>query len=358
MRVLQLIDSLQTGGAERMAVNYANALVHYIEKSFLCTTREEGPLLKVLHTEVGYRFLNRRKTLDFKALFKLKRYVKEQQIDIIHAHGTSFFIAALLKLIYADCIVVWHNHSFEDKNLNFLQRIALRSSISSFHTLLSVNENLNRWAQNTLKHKRAYYIKNFVIPPSEDISDHNPFPGIKGKRIVCVANLRPVKNHGMLLDAFNMLLPKFPEATLHLFGSQNNDIYAQSILAIAEHDVENVYYHGVNDQMDAILPFFDIGVLSSDSEGLPLALLEYGQAGLPVVVTNVGQCKKVLNGLDGCIEVGDTEAFVEKISEYLENFEAAKKTGSAFQRQILAYYGRDVILPEVISIYEEALNKI
>ncbi len=38
MKVLQLIDSLHAGGAERVAVNYANALASRVEKSFLCAT--------------------------------------------------------------------------------------------------------------------------------------------------------------------------------------------------------------------------------------------------------------------------------------------------------------------------------
>ncbi|MGB3776421.1 MAG: glycosyltransferase [Leeuwenhoekiella sp.] len=356
MRVLQLIDSLETGGAERMAVNYANSLVPYIDKSYLCCTRTEGPLKKILENEVGYLFLNRKSTLDFQAIFKLKKYIQEQKIDIIHAHGTSFFIASILKFFDCSIVIIWHDHY--GKNLKSRNKLVLKLCSSSFKAILSVNENLKRWANKTLKHKRAFYIRNFVVPLSAIKLDHNPFSGTTGQRIVCVANLRPVKNHGLLLDAFNKITRKFPKATLHLFGSQNDDIYSKSILEIVKHNIDQVYYHGVHDRIDTVLPFFDIGVLSSDSEGLPLALLEYGQAGLPVVVTDVGQCKKVLNGFGNCVEVGDTKGFVEKISKYLENTDEAKETGSAFQRQILAYYGRDAILPEVISIYEKALKKI
>ena len=45
MRILQIIDSLEAGGAERMAVNYANALANEMEFSGLVVTRKEGPLL-------------------------------------------------------------------------------------------------------------------------------------------------------------------------------------------------------------------------------------------------------------------------------------------------------------------------
>ena len=56
MKVLQLIDSLNAGGAERVAVNYSNSLASRIEASFLCTTREEGVLKGSLSKNVQYLF--------------------------------------------------------------------------------------------------------------------------------------------------------------------------------------------------------------------------------------------------------------------------------------------------------------
>ena len=59
MKVLQLIDSLATGGAERMAVNLANLLSSHIESSYLCSTRKEGALKNAINLDVKYLFLNR-----------------------------------------------------------------------------------------------------------------------------------------------------------------------------------------------------------------------------------------------------------------------------------------------------------
>jgi len=350
MKVLQLIDSLQAGGAERVAVNYANALFPHIEKSFLCATRQEGPLLTVLNSQVGYVFLNRKKTIDRRAFLKLKSFIKENKIDIIQAHGSSFFIAALQKMLSPRVVLIWHDHYGNE--LKGRRSSVLRLCSGIFDCIFSVNVDLKRWAETTLRHKRVYYIKNFIVPQERNGAYKNTFQGVAGKRIVCVANLRSAKNHGLLLDAFTKVLAEEPEATLHLFGSQFDDIYAQAILHI-KNDVSNVYYHGMHEQVSAILPHFDIGVLSSDSEGLPLALLEYGEAGLPVVVTNVGQCREVVNGNGGCVEPGDTKAFVSKIFEYLNDPQAAKETGNAFQRHILDNYGGDAILSRVLKIYEQ-----
>ncbi len=72
MRVLQLIDSLRPGGAERMAVSYANLLHKKEQGSYICCTRGEGELKDQLSPEIGYLFLNKRSTLDIKAVTKLR----------------------------------------------------------------------------------------------------------------------------------------------------------------------------------------------------------------------------------------------------------------------------------------------
>src|SRR5690606_1386313 len=110
MRVLQLIDSLRPGGAERMAVNYANGLASRIDASFLCCTRMEGLLKEQLSPEVGYLFLDKKSVFDRKAFLLLKRFIKENRIDLIQAHSSSFFLAVLIKMSLPGIKLVWHDH--------------------------------------------------------------------------------------------------------------------------------------------------------------------------------------------------------------------------------------------------------
>ena len=60
MRIIQIIDSLEIGGAEKMAVNYANALYDKIEFSGLVVTRTEGNLKSQLHNSIPYLFLKKK----------------------------------------------------------------------------------------------------------------------------------------------------------------------------------------------------------------------------------------------------------------------------------------------------------
>jgi hypothetical protein len=61
MRILQIIDSLTVGGAEKMAVNYANSLSKITEFSGIVVTRKEGYLKEHLDEGVGYLFLGRKR---------------------------------------------------------------------------------------------------------------------------------------------------------------------------------------------------------------------------------------------------------------------------------------------------------
>ena len=56
MRIIQIIDSLDIGGAEKMAVNYANSLAKNIEFSGLIATRKEGELITKIQDGVSYLF--------------------------------------------------------------------------------------------------------------------------------------------------------------------------------------------------------------------------------------------------------------------------------------------------------------
>ena len=99
MRIVQIIDSLEVGGAEKMAINYANALAKRIDFSGLIATRKEGDLKREIESNVDYLFLNKKNTIDFKAVFQLKTYCKKNKVEIVQPHSSSYFIAFFLLLL-------------------------------------------------------------------------------------------------------------------------------------------------------------------------------------------------------------------------------------------------------------------
>jgi hypothetical protein len=150
MRILQIIDSLDIGGAEKMAVNYANTLSKKIEFSGLVVTRREGPLKGQVINEAGYLFLNRKKKIDFQAIFKLRKFCIENRIQYLHAHSNSYFTAVLLKFTLPKIKVIWHDHYGMSEYLNSEVLFVLKLFSNFFIGIISVNYQLKNWAEKEL----------------------------------------------------------------------------------------------------------------------------------------------------------------------------------------------------------------
>ena len=302
MRVLQLIDSLEAGGAERMAVNFANALSEKISMSALVATRQEGILKNELDEKVSYLFLNKKSTLDLKSIFKLKSFVRKNNINIIHAHGTSFFLAFLLKVVYPKIKIIWHEHFGARVNQSRMDNLTLLFSSFLFSSVFVVNHQLKAWVMKNLFATKVYYIPNFAT--SNLVQKNTTFlRGTDEKRIVCLANLKNPKNHISILNAFNEMKLCDLGWSLHLVGKDYTDSYSIRLRDfIVEHKLESsIFIYDSKNDVQHILAQSTIGILASTAEGFPVTLLEYGLAKLPVVCTNVGFCSEIIkdniNGL-------------------------------------------------------------
>lgn len=358
MRVLQLIDSLNAGGAERVAVNIANALSAETEGSFLCTTRKEGLLKESLSQNVGYLFLNKTKTIDFKAIKRLNGFVKSNNIDIIHAHSTSFFLATIIRLINPKIRIIWHDHYGNSEFLDNRKHGALKWCSKYFSHIFSVNKSLQTWSQHVLKFKNTSYLPNFAaVNKTHAVTNLN---GTSGKRIVCLANLRPQKDHITLFLAFKEVLKSYPNWTLHCVGKSFKDDHSKHIDSkINELSLEDsVYMYGSKPDVFNILKQSEIGVLSSKSEGLPLALLEYGFAKLAVVATKVGECETVISNNENGLLV-DASASIEMASaliSYIENEDLRHTFAKRYNKHVEENYSQNAQIEAILKVYKSHIK--
>lgn len=349
IRILQLIDSLETGGAERMAINYANTLAEVIPFSALVTTRKEGALKDQISSKVHYLFLDKQGKLGTKAIFRLRSFILKNKIDVIHAHSTSFFTAILVKLTYPKVKIVWHDHYGNSEFLDSRSTSVLKTVSSLFHGIISVNLNLKDWAKETLKFKNVIYLPNFVFFADENISlKETNVLGKEGKRIVCLANLRAQKDHFMLLEIAALLKESHSDWTFHLVGKDFQDEYSAKLRnqinskKLAEH----VFVYGSRNDVGNILNQSDIAVLTSKSEGLPVALLEYGFYRKPVVSTNVGEIGTVIdNNKNGAlVNSEDVKTFYTILVDLIENSDKREDYAIRLNQHIIANYSEKAIL--------------
>lgn len=355
--VVQLIDRLARGGMERMAVELANHLPRERYRAYLCTTRDDGPLLNDLAPDVGYLSLRRRQRFDGAALRTFSSFAQTHRLDIVHAHGPALLMAGLASLIPPFPKVVWHCHSWHD-----LSPLAYFLLVRRAGAIIAVNEPIRWWINRYLRYpaNRIWYVPNFSTlfdRASPAPLSPWPWPGRAGQRLVCVASLYPLKDQLTLVRAMALVRQQFPGAHLLLVGPDwPGAQYGQAVrteiqqLGLAQH----VTCLGMRADVAEILTGCDIGVLSSISEGLPVALLEYGLAGLGVVCTQVGQCAEVLDaGRAGLlVSPQDPVALAEALTSLLRNPRLRHQLGQRLQERIKTQYSLARALAVLEPIYQ------
>lgn len=357
MRIIQIIDSLEAGGAERMAVNYANALADRIAFSGLVSTRKEGALLNQLSNKVSYLFLNKKKSVDLKALFQLRKFVIQNEVEIIHAHSTSFFFAFLLKLTLPSIQLLWHDHYGDSEFLSKRPFLSLRLIIPFYRGIISVNQNLEVWAKERLHFVNSIYLPNFPTKETK-AEEYTILKGIQGRRILCLANLRVQKNHFLLLEVAKRIKEFYPEWSFHLVGKDFGDDYSLQIRnLILEFKLENtVFLYGSKPDIQNIMEQATIGILTSQSEGLPVALLEYGWHSKAVVVTKVGEIPLLVkNAENGFIVASNAEdLFYEALIQLIANNNLRTSFGKALYKTISERYSEEAVIQQYLNWLENS----
>jgi glycosyltransferase involved in cell wall biosynthesis len=341
MKILQLIDSLQAGGAERMCVNISNILKYAGHDIVICASREKGPLEKFVAPGISIVALQKRNKLDIQAFLMLLSLVKKNKIELIHAHSSSVIWAVAVKLFYPKIKVLWHDHLGARLDDDFENR-CYRLISPMIDGIITVNEVLHDWAIHNMRvdADKITFIHNFPLLANRP---RHSEPGYT--TIVCLANLCRQKDHPTLVRAIHILQKKNPGLKLRVLfaGLYWNDSYYNSLVHLIDAlDLkETIQIVGSIEDTATLLASADIGVLSSVSEGMPVSLLEYGLAGLPVIVTNVGECKTVLNNgtLGIVVEPSNPASLSEALAKYIFKPQLSKQIGKEFKDFIQMNYG-------------------
>lgn len=358
--VVQVIDALEAGGAERVAVDLANALPRGRYRSWISATRRAGPLAELIAPDTGQFHLQRSGTFDLAAIRAFAGFLRRERIEIVHAHSTSLFFGAVAGAL-AGARVIWHAHSGKLATSG-RSPLPYRIAFWKASAAIGVTEPLAEWARRNLGLDPAHarYIPNFLRepPPGEPARD---LPGAAGRRIVLVANFRPEKNHRFVIETMRRVADRIPDAALLLVGASPDRAYLESLEAL-RHRLgldAHVYFLGQRFDIPAVLRACDVAVIGSSSEGLPIALLEYGLARKAVVSTDVGQCGEVLAGGERGILVpsGDGERFAEGIVRLLESERERRRFGERLYNGIQGKYNERAVIGEVTALYDLVLKR-
>ena len=118
--------------------------------------------------------------------------------------------------------------------------------------------------------------------------------------IAAIVRVTPIKDIKTMIYTFSRLKQEVPNVRLHILGGYDeDDTYYQECLSLIEYlDVPEIHFAGVVD-VPKYLERIDFTLLTSISEGQPFAILESLAAGRPLVATDVGSCRELIEGEDG-----------------------------------------------------------
>ena len=183
--------------------------------------------------------------------------------------------------------------------------------------------------------------------------------------IGAVVRLVPIKDIKTMLYAFSLVCQEREDVRLHIIGpvDEDEEYYAECVHLRDELGLQNAFFTGRVNVLE-YLEKVDFVLLTSLSEGQPLAVLEGMAAGRPAVTTDVGCCRELLEGLgDGlgsagyCVPPMHQSALAEAMLSMCAGREERLRMGSAGQSRVRANYRHDQMLSRYEALFEEAGGK-
>ncbi|HER43449.1 MAG TPA: glycosyltransferase [Candidatus Eisenbacteria bacterium] len=377
-RILFLTSSLRTGGAENHLLNLCRYVKSKGHEAAVCTIspREEGLESSLLVEGVAlYRIpLSSLAGLPFRGrVAGLKRVVSRFDPDILHAHLFHGEVLAWLASHFTDAPLLATRHS---SGLEFggWRRLAARCMRRRFSALIAVS----REAMEEARGSGYGEDEVFLVPNAIDTTRFRPFgeeerarrrsgllerffPGASETAPIVgsVGGLRPVKNFPLLVEIAERLGAggggtASPRFILFGEGPQREEL---SRLIERAGLGSTFILAGRSDRLEEIYPLFDIFVLTSRSEGTPLALLEAMACRVACIASDVGGVGEAVGDAGMKVPPGDAEGFSSAVLSLIEQPRMRAELGRRARVRVLERYDTDAWGESILGIYRSALRR-
>lgn len=207
-----------------------------------------------------------------------------------------------------------------------------------------------------------------VIPNGIDIDRFASIPPLDPAphplHIGAVLRIVPIKDVKTMIYSFHRIKSARPDATLDLIGpyDEDPDYYEECKDLIRRLDCKDIRFVGRAD-VTQWLPRLDLVVLTSISEGQPFVLLEAMAAHRPVVATNVGACREIIEGADDglgpagrVVPVMSPAAIAEGILSVSRSPAQLRALAENGYRRVVRFYRDKDFLAAYRALYREAVR--
>lgn len=370
IKVLYVHTDLGLGGAQ--AVRYM-FLKHLDKKNFainICCLGAKGDFGKKIE-ELGYLV----KALDepygllhFSTAFKLYYYIKENKFDIVHsslfyANYHSALAASWAKVPFL--VIEEHGeHNLHRKKRHLLLRYIGRQVAKTSNLVFCCSDFVKDGVQRMYKvpEEKIVVLKNLIEDkrleirrPKDELRAELNIPD-GAKVIGTISSMYWVKNQKILID----LISRQPKNSVYLVmvgdGPLKNELIEYTHRCGMS---DRVRFTGQRKDVPDMLNAFDIFVLPSISEGLPICLLEAMSIGLPCIASRAGGVQEVLKDEETgmLVEPDSIEDLSRALRQIIDNRELGLKLGSAARNYVMDYFQPALYVNKVVDLYSQLTNK-
>ncbi len=367
MKIMHILPSLYTGGAEKFCIDVCNELARNRENEvYLCSLEKMNDRQRIMFDKIGpdVHFLSMNKVGKHPTLmFDIYKMLREIKPDIVHTHLRAQVYAAFG--LIANKIPNIHTvHSLATKETTAGKRKLYAMLYRYFDfTPVSISEEVKRSVQQEYGAQFDIEIDNGVqgLSPTEKFDETKAYvdalkKGDQTKIFVNIGRVYPVKNQKLLIGAFDRLIDRGVDAQLLIIGSRRIvPEYAKEAEAMVRH-TDRIHFLDEKSNVADYLLCADAFCLSSSHEGMPMTILEAMSIGLPTIATPVGGIPDIIDdGINGFIAKDlSEEAFAEAMTRFLNMKKIDKE---AIVDKFETHYSIAITTERYYRLYQKILNR-
>lgn len=300
LKILHITGTLDRGGIEVLLNNIVNSMNDSNVKFDFLTHRKNGHLVKSLSEQGSNIYVFEKKKIFnlLRYVFFIKKIINEEKYDIVHSHlnqksGLILLIFWFFGIKYriSHCHIAAMDGNLKNKIIKFISGIFLKFTPTHYMTC-SVNAGIWMFGKKNIKNKGMLLLQNGIISQNFIFNDMNREKirkeyNLSDKLVLGhVGRFDYQKNHSFLLELIKKLVEiNFTNFKLVLLGDgpKREDITSFIVNKGLE---DYVVLMGNIPNVNEFLSSFDLMLLPSHFEGLPLTLIEAQFNGLPIIASN------------------------------------------------------------------------
>lgn len=331
LKVLHVITSLRTGGAERLMVDLLPRLRErglVVELAVLDGTQTDFySALEALGIRIHMLGMGVRAMHSPCCIPALRRLMR--QFDVIHTHNTpcQFFVAiASVGMKQAPKLVTTEHSTMNRRRNSFLFRLLDKWMYGRYNKIIGVSDSTTLSLLNYLHGlQQSITINNGIVvdaflhaTAAQDIMEAFG----QNKRLVMSAAFRYPKDHETVIRALHLLPDDYH---LLLAGDGNRRKIVEEFVE-QEQLSQRVHFLGNRNDVANVLKAADVIVMSSRYEGLSLSSLEGLASGRPVMASDVPGLREIVGDAGLLFPQGDAQALAKTILDLEENATLCQQT--------------------------------